>query len=64
VIPAVRPWLVAGAALVVGVIGFSRVALGVHYPSDVVGGVLVGLGWLYAMAMVFQVGPGAAARRD
>ena len=63
-IPAVRSWLVAGAVIVVALIGFSRVALGVHYPSDVVGGVLVGLAWLYVMAMAFRVGPGAAARRD
>ena len=64
VIPAVRIGVVAAAAIVVGLIGFSRVALGVHYPSDVVGGVLVGLAWLYVMATAFQVGPGAAARRD
>ena len=63
-IPAVRTGVVAAAAIVVGLIGFSRVALGVHYPSDVVGGVLVGLAWLYVMATAFQVGPGAAARRD
>jgi len=57
VIPAVRIGVVAAAAIVVGLIGFSRVALGVHYPSDVVGGVLVGLAWLYVMATAFQVGP-------
>ena len=37
-------WTVAGA--VVGAIGASRVFLGVHYPSDVVAGYLVGAVWL------------------
>lgn len=35
-----------GATLVVGVVAYSRVALGVHYPVDVVGGVLIGLAYL------------------
>ena len=32
-----------GLAAVAGAIGFSRVYLGVHYPADVAGGLL--LGW-------------------
>jgi len=43
--PASRTALKIGAlALVLG-IGFSRVYLGVHYPSDVVAGFLAGGGW-------------------
>ena len=39
-------------ALVVA-IGFSRVAIGVHYPSDVIGGWLLGVAWLAITAHAF-----------
>ncbi len=39
-------WLVMAAALVlIALISFSRMYLGVHYPSDVIAGVAIGLGW-------------------
>jgi undecaprenyl-diphosphatase len=36
-------------------IGFSRVALGVHYVSDVVGGFVLGAAWVALMAAAFNV---------
>ena len=43
--PALRRAALVVAALFALGIGFSRVYLGVHYPSDVVGGLLLGTTW-------------------
>jgi membrane-associated phospholipid phosphatase len=43
------------AALVVLAIGFSRIGLGVHYLSDVVGGWIFGAGWLSATVAAFRL---------
>jgi undecaprenyl-diphosphatase len=42
---AARLATLAVAAIIVAVICFSRLYLGVHYPSDVVAGVIIGLSW-------------------
>lgn len=49
-----RPLLVALATLMVLLIGFSRIALGVHYLSDVVGALGIGGAWLFAMTAAFS----------
>jgi undecaprenyl-diphosphatase len=43
--PALRRAALVLAALLALGIGFSRVYVGVHYPSDVVGGLLLGTAW-------------------
>lgn len=45
-------WVVAGA--IVALVGFARVALGVHYVSDVVAGWLIGAGLIAATAFAFD----------
>lgn len=50
-----RPWLVAAAAVLVFAIGFSRIALGVHFVSDVLAGWLLGAAWIGVTAYAFRV---------
>jgi membrane-associated phospholipid phosphatase len=64
-----RAACVAGAAVVVTAIGFSRLYLGVHYLSDVLAGYAVALAWLLVIASVRERQPllsitwtGSAAR--
>ena len=45
--------LLAGAVLVAVLVAASRVLLGVHYLSDVTGGLLLGLGWAGICTAVF-----------
>ena len=49
-----RAAVVAGAVVLVVAIGFSRLALGVHYLSDVIGGYVLGLAWLAASTAAFS----------
>lgn len=56
-------WLVPAVAGLVLAIGFTRVALGVHFVSDVVGGWLLGVAWVVVGLAAFGLGrlPGRAA---
>jgi len=50
-----KPWAIAGAVALVSAIGFSRLALGVHYISDVLGAMVLGVGWLVASTAAFEI---------
>jgi undecaprenyl-diphosphatase len=50
-----RPFVIAGAVILVLAIGFSRLALGVHYITDVAGGFVLGVAWLAASTAAFSI---------
>lgn len=50
-----RPIAIAAAVMVVLAIGSSRLLLGVHFISDVVGGYVLGLAWLIGSTAVFEI---------
>jgi undecaprenyl-diphosphatase len=48
---------VAGAITVAAAVAFSRLALGVHYLSDILAAWLLAGAWLCALAAIFDVPP-------
>ncbi len=51
----IRYFFISVLALLIVSIGISRIYLGVHYPSDVVGGYIGGLIWVAFCAIVFSL---------
>jgi membrane-associated phospholipid phosphatase len=67
-LPALRgPWrrvAVGVAVVMVSAIGAARVALGVHYVSDVLAGYVLGAAWVAAMTAAFSAWRRDRGRRD
>lgn len=55
-------YVLSVALLLAGLIGISRVLLGVHYPSDVLAGWMVGVAWALSCWLAFELWMGRTRR--
>lgn len=53
-----RSWLLGAAVVLVLFVGGTRLALGVHFLSDVLAGWALGVAWLAVMVVTFRAWPG------
>jgi undecaprenyl-diphosphatase len=56
-----RPWVLVAGVLLAGLVGVSRMWLGVHYLTDVLGGWSIGVAWSLGTALAFGAQPGGRA---
>ncbi|PSN19710.1 phosphatase PAP2 family protein [filamentous cyanobacterium CCP5] len=48
-------WIYSAAVILIGAIGFSRLYLGVHWPTDVLAGYSIGFLWLVVCTALFRL---------
>jgi membrane-associated phospholipid phosphatase len=61
--PRARPAVLAAGACMVAAVGFSVLVLRWHFPSDVLGGILVACGWGFAVLAARRTLEGGGSRR-
>ncbi|HEY8892181.1 MAG TPA: phosphatase PAP2 family protein [Clostridium sp.] len=49
-----KRWIYVIGILVISLVGFSRMYLGVHYPIDIVGGIVIGIIWTFISNFIFE----------
>jgi membrane-associated phospholipid phosphatase len=49
-----RKWIYIVGILAILLVGYSRLYLGVHYPVDVIGGMLIGFTWVFISNYIFE----------
>jgi undecaprenyl-diphosphatase len=54
-LPRLKRALIALALIIVPTMGFTRVYLGVHYPSDVIGGWALGASWVWLVYLGYLI---------
>jgi membrane-associated phospholipid phosphatase len=62
--PGARAWLWVGAASMALIVGWSRIYLGVHWMTDVVGGWLLAVAWVAATSAFVLRPPAAPVRTE
>jgi undecaprenyl-diphosphatase len=50
-----RWWAIIGGAVYVLMIGWTRLYLGVHYPSDIAAGWLAAIAWVVSLGLLFRL---------
>jgi membrane-associated phospholipid phosphatase len=49
-----KKWMYITGSLAIVLVGFSRLYLGVHWPIDIVGGIVIGTAWVFISNYIFD----------